>query len=292
MKIALFGKRVHDEYLQYFILMLEKLKEKDSLIMIYENLADVLRNKIESVSTLKTFNTYQDLKGNADFLFSFGGDGTLLDTITLVRNSGIPVMGINVGRLGFLASINKSQIGQAIEQLFDGRFTIDKRSLLKVETNAHCFGETNFALNELTLHKMDPFSMITLDVFVNGVFLNSYWGDGLIVATPTGSTAYSMSTGGPILSPDSNNFIINPISTHNLTVRPMVIPDHSEIRIILKEKNKNFIISIDSRYEKVNSSIEVLVRKEDFQIGLVKMEGESFFKTIRDKLMWGLDIRN
>lgn len=292
MKIALFGKRVSDEYLQYFRLMLEKLKERDSIIMIYENLADVLRNKIDSVSSLKTFKTYQDLKGNADFLFSFGGDGTLLDTITLVRNSGIPVMGINVGRLGFLASINKSQISQAIDQLFDGRFTIDKRSLLRAETNTRCFGETNFALNELTLHKMDPFSMITIDVYVNGGFLNSYWGDGLIIATPTGSTAYSMSTGGPILSPDSNNFIINPISTHNLTVRPIVIPDHSEIHIMLKEKNKNFIISIDSRYEKVDSSIEVSVKKEDFQIGLVKMEGESFFKTIRDKLMWGLDIRN
>jgi len=292
MKIALFGKRLKDENILFFQTLLDKLKSYNADVFIFEDFYLRIKEIININLPVQTFKTNSDLAGKIDFLFSFGGDGTLLDTITLVRDSGIPVMGINVGRLGFLASIKKTHITQAIDDLFAGNYSLDKRTLLRIETNNSCFGDVNFALNEMTIHKKDPFSMLTVDVYVNGVFLNSYWGDGLIVATPTGSTAYSLSTGGPILSPDSNNFIINPIATHNLTVRPIVIPDSSEIKIKIKEKDKSFFISLDSRSETIDSQIEITVRKETFHIFLVKMKGESFFQTIRDKLLWGLDIRN
>jgi NAD+ kinase len=292
MKIAIFGKRLNVENIIFFQTLLDKLKEYNADVFIFEKFYLRIKDKINITSSIETFTTNSDLAGKVDFLFSFGGDGTLLDTITLVRDSGIPIMGINMGRLGFLASIKKDLIAQAIDDLFAGRYTLDKRTLLRIETNNNCFGDVNFALNELTIHKKDPFSMVTIDVYVNGVFLNSYWGDGLIVATPTGSTAYSLSTGGPILSPDTNNFIINPIATHNLTVRPIVIPDSSEIKIKIKEKDKKFFISLDSRSETIDSQTEIVIKKESFYIFLVKMKEESFFQTIREKLLWGLDIRN
>jgi len=292
MRIAIFGKRLNDENIIFFQTLLDKLKEYKADVFIFEKFYFRIKDKINITSPIETFKTNFDLTGKVDFLFSFGGDGTLLDTIALVRDSGIPVMGINMGRLGFLASIKKNFIAQAIDDLFAARYTLDKRTLLRIETNNNCFGDVNFALNELTIHKKDPFSMVTIDVYVNGVFLNSYWGDGLIVATPTGSTAYSLSTGGPILSPDTNNFIINPIATHNLTVRPIVIPDSSEIKIKIKEKDKKFFISLDSRSETIDSQTEIVIKKESFYIFLVKMKEESFFQTIREKLLWGLDIRN
>jgi NAD+ kinase len=292
MKIALFGKRLNDENIIFFQTLLDKLREYNADVYIYESFYLRIQDKVNISSHINTFKSNTDLIGKIDFLFSFGGDGTLLDTITLVRNSGIPVMGINVGRLGFLASIKKTHIAQAIDDLFVGRYSLDRRTLLRIETNNNSFGDVNFALNELTIHKKDPFSMVTIDVYVNGVFLNSYWGDGLIVATPTGSTAYSLSTGGPILSPDTNNFIINPIATHNLTVRPIVISDNSEIKIKIKEQDKNFFISLDSRSETIDPKTEITVKKESFYIYLVKMKEESFFQTIREKLLWGLDIRN
>lgn len=292
MNIAIFGKRLNDENITFFQTLLDKLKEYNADVFIFEKFYLRIKDKINITFPVETFKTNFDLIGKIDFLFSFGGDGTLLDTITLVRDSGIPVMGINMGRLGFLASIKKNLIALAIDDLFAGRYSLDKRTLLRIETNNNCFGDANFALNELTIHKKDPFSMVTIDVYVNGVFLNSYWGDGLIVATPTGSTAYSLSTGGPILSPDTNNFIINPIATHNLTVRPIVIPDSSEIKIKIKEKDKKFFISLDSRSETIDSQTEIIIKKECFYIFLVKMKEESFFQTIREKLLWGLDIRN
>jgi NAD+ kinase len=216
----------------------------------------------------------------------------LLDTITLVRDSGVPILGINLGRLGFLASINKDMIIPAIHAIIENNYTIDKRTLVKIETENNLFGDLNYALNEMTIYKKNPHSLLTIKVCVNDEFLNAYWADGLIIATPTGSTAYSLSCGGPIITPDSENFIITPISTHNLTVRPIVIPDNSLIRIQVESRESDYYLSLDSRALIVPSVTELVVKKESFHIHLVKMNNQNFFSTIRHKLFWGNDARN
>ena len=215
-----------------------------------------------------------------------------MDTITLVRNSGVPILGINLGRLGFLASINKEMIIPAINAIIEGNYTLDKRTLVKIETKNNLFGELNYALNEMTVYKKNPLSMLSIKVFVNNEFLNVYWADGLIIATPTGSTAYSLSCGGPIITPDSENFIITPISTHNLTVRPIVIPDNSLIKIQVESRESDYFASLDSRFLSIPSTTELTVKKESFHINLLKMNNQNFFSTIRHKLLWGSDVRN
>ena len=194
--------------------------------------------------------------------------------------------------MGFLSSISKEKIDDAVTKLFEGKFKIDKRTLLKVHTEKNILGELNYALKELTVYRKIPFSMLTIKTYVNGEYLNTYWADGLIVSTPTGSTAYSLSAGGPIILPGSQNFVITPIATHNLTVRPIVIPDNCEIKIKVEGRFKEFYVALDSRAVAVDSSVELTVTKEDFTVNLVQMDDESYFRTIRKKLMWGLDVRN
>jgi len=200
-------------------------------------------------------------------------------------------MGVNLGRMGFLSGISRNEIDGAIKALAAGEYTIEKRSLLRVESPESLFGELNFALNELTINKKDTGSMILVHVYVNDLLLNSYWADGLIVATPTGSTAYSLSCNGPIITPDSENFVITPIASHNLTVRPVVIPDKSSVRINVEGRLTHYLVGLDSRYTVMDSSVEIVVRKEDFTINLVQIQGNNFFNTIRQKLLWGQDVR-
>ena len=292
MKIAIFGKSLPEENKDYIRQLFQKLESVGVSLIIYEPFYKKLKKYISLKPGISVFNDHNGLNGDIDFLFSIGGDGTLLDTITFVHNSGIPILGINLGRMGFLSSVSKEKIGQAVDQLLNGRFKLDQRTLLMLETRNNLFGELNYALNELTVYKKDPFSMLKIQAYVNDEFLNSYWADGLIVATPTGSTAYSLSNGGPIILPRSQNFVITPIATHNLTVRPIVIPDNSEIKIKVVGRIKEFFVSLDSRSEAVDSSVELTVKKENFNINLIRLEDEKYFKTIRDKLMWGLDIRN
>ncbi|OQX74615.1 MAG: NAD kinase [Bacteroidetes bacterium 4484_249] len=292
MKIAIFGKSLPEENKDYIRQLFQKLESVGVSLIIYEPFYKKLKKYIPLKPGISVFNDHNGLNGDIDFLFSIGGDGTLLDTITFVHNSGIPILGINLGRMGFLSSVSKEKIGQAVDQLLNGRFKLDQRTLLMLETRNNLFGELNYALNELTVYKKDPFSMLKIQAYVNDEFLNSYWADGLIVATPTGSTAYSLSNGGPIILPRSQNFVITPIATHNLTVRPIVIPDNSEIKIKVVGRIKEFFVSLDSRSEAVDSSVELTVKKENFNINLIRLEDEKYFKTIRDKLMWGLDIRN
>ncbi|MCD4678816.1 MAG: NAD kinase [Bacteroidales bacterium] len=292
MNIAIFGKTLPDLYLEYVRDLIQKLEYVNCKLYIYEPYFELLKNKLNFNTKVELFKSHHDLVNNVDYLFSIGGDGTLLDTITLVRDSGIPILGINLGKLGFLSSISKEEISQAIDGIIAGKFTLEKRALLRLQAPTHLFGDLNYALNELTVYKKAPSSMITIHASVNDNYLNSYWADGLIVATPTGSTGYSLSCGGPIISPGSGNFIINPIAIHNLSVRPIVIPDNSVIKIRAEGRDDSFFVSLDSRSAIIDSSTELIIVKEKFHINLIQMENENFFKTIRDKLMWGKDIRN
>ncbi|MFZ4398393.1 MAG: NAD kinase [Bacteroidales bacterium] len=292
MKIAIFGKNINKDSVDYLNLLFEKLEQSGISIMVYEPFFNIIKLHLPLNKTVETFTIHTQIRNHVNFLLSIGGDGTMLDTITLLRDSGVPVLGINLGRLGFLASINKEMIIPAIHALIEGNYTLDKRTLVKIDTENNLFGELNYALNEMTVYKKNPLSMLTIRVYVNNEFLNAYWADGLIIATPTGSTAYSLSCGGPIITPDSENFIITPIASHNLTVRPIVIPDNSLIKIQLASRETDYFASLDSRSISIPSETELLVKKESFHINLLKMNNQNFFSTIRHKLLWGNDARN
>jgi NAD+ kinase len=292
MKVAIFGKVYAPENRDYIQQLVDKLESRHISLIFYEPFYQKIKNDIVVKSEISFFNGNEGLKNKVDFLFSIGGDGTLLDTITFVQDSGIPILGINLGRMGFLSSVSKDQIETAFEQFIHKQFKLDHRTLIRLVTKDKLFGELNYALNECTVYKKDPFSMLKIQAFVNGEFLNSYWADGLIIATPTGSTAYSLSNGGPIILPRSQNFVITPIATHNLTVRPIVIPDSSEIRIKVTGRIKEFFVSLDSRSQAIDASMELILVKEEFKVNLLQLENESYFKTIRQKLLWGIDLRN
>ena len=292
MKIALFGKNISNDSMEYMKLLVEKLENAGISFIVYEPFFKTLGHQIPFSKDVELFTNHSQIRHQVNFLLSIGGDGTLLDTITLVRDSAVPILGINLGRLGFLASVNKEMIIPAINAMIEGNYTIDKRTLVKIETAHNLFGELNYALNEMTVYKKNPLSMLTIKVFVNDEFLNAYWADGLIIATPTGSTAYSLSCGGPIITPDSENFIITPISTHNLTVRPIVIPDSCEIKIEVETRDEEYLVSLDSRSAAIKDTTELIVRKEKFKINLVRLSNQNFFSTIRHKLLWGSDARN
>jgi len=292
MKIALFGRNVAESTLPFFQELIDKLQLSDGEIFVYRPLFEKLSGRIIFRKQPRLFSVQAEIRENVDYLFSIGGDGTILDAVTLVSDSGIPLIGINLGRLGFLSGISKEEIIPAVDAIILKKFALDRRTLLRLDSPDHLFGEFNYALNDLTVSKSSPMTMLTIKTWINGDFLNSYWADGLIVATPTGSTAYSLSCTGPILSPDSENFVITPIASHNLTVRPIVIRDDCEIRIKVEGKGGEFLVSLDSRVERVENGVELLIRKADFNIQLLRLSDKNFFKTIREKLNWGLDKRN
>ena len=226
-------------------------------------------------------------------MISFGGDGTLLDTVTMIKNSNIPVLGINAGRLGFLANINQDDILLAVKALKNRDYNLDERSLLHVENQIILSkNNSNFALNEITVHKKDSSSMLKIEAFLDDEFLNTYWADGLVIATPTGSTAYSLSCGGPIIIPGSNNFVITPISPHNLNLRPMVVGDNVSIKLKAASRESFFLVSMDSRSVTLENNEEILIKKADFKLQLIELPDHNFLKTVRNKLFWGKDSRN
>ena len=290
MKIALFGKKLAPENGEYMRQLLMELTERQAEIAIYQPFADVVAACIPTGLHYTVFHSHADLK--ADLLFSIGGDGTILDTVPFVLDSGIPVLGINMGRLGFLSSISKNEIDMAVKSVFTGDYTVEQRTLLELVSPEKVFDDVKYALNELNVIRNPEHSLLAIKVFVDDVFLNTYWGDGILLATPTGSTAYSLSAGGPIIAPNAKNFVITPIATHNLTVRPVVIPDDSTIRIQVEGREKKFVFSMDSRSCTLDTSVQLEVRKAGFCLNLVRMRGEDFFGTIRNKLMWGKDNRN
>jgi NAD+ kinase len=291
MNIAIYGRPSNREQRKFIELLLGKLGEKRISWKIYRPFYEYLF-ETEAGEGVCCFSDSAEVKRDTDFLISVGGDGTMLDTVTLVQNSGIPILGINTGRLGFLANTKQQEIDVAIDSLQEGHFSLDKRTLLHLDSNIGCFGDNNFALNELTIHKKDTSSMITIHAYLNGEYLNSYWADGLIISTPTGSTGYSLSCGGPILMPQSESFVINPIAPHNLNVRPIIVSDKNIISIEIEGRSQHFLASLDSRSETVDPSVQLAVRKEDFTLNLVKLNNQNFMDTLRNKLMWGLDMRN
>ena len=290
MTIALFGKSFSPENADYLRQLLLELVESQAEIIIYKPFADLVSVYLPEGLNYGLFVSHADLK--ADLLFSIGGDGTILDAVPFVLDSGMPVVGINMGRLGFLSSISKSGIGKAVEGVLSGDYSVDRRTLLELVSPANVFGDVRYALNELNVIRNPEHSLLAIKVFVNDVYLNTYWGDGILLATPTGSTAYSLSAGGPIITPDSKNFVITPIAAHNLTVRPIVIPDDSTVRIQVEGREKKFVFGMDSRTCALDTSVQLEVRKAAFSLNLVRMRGEDFFGTIRNKLMWGKDNRN
>ena len=290
MTIALFGKNIAPENGDYMRRLFNELSDNQVEIAVYQPFADLVKTFVPEGVNYTVFHSHDDL--NADILFSIGGDGTILDTVPFVRDSGMPVLGINMGRLGFLSSISKNEIGEAVKSVLAGDYSVEHRTLLELVAPENVFGDVRYALNELNVIRNPEHSLLAIKVFVDDVYLNTYWGDGILLATPTGSTAYSLSAGGPIIAPNAKNFVITPIATHNLTVRPVVIPDDSVIRIQVEGRERKFVFSMDSRNCTLDTSVQLEVRKAHFCLNLVRMRGEDFFGTIRNKLMWGKDNRN
>ena len=292
MRVAVYGRSFEIGFKEYIKKFFEILQQNNIEIVIYKSFYDFLLKTIDlEIKLISTFSKHQEIKNNVDLLFSIGGDGTILNAITIVRDSNIPIVGINTGRLGFLASIAKDEIESALEDIFAANYTIEERSMLKLETTSNLFGEFPYSLNEITVQKVDS-AMITVHVYIDGELLNTYWSDGLIVSTPTGSTAYSLSVGGPIIIPRSGNFVIAPISPHNLTVRPIVLPDTSTLQLKLESRSLNYIASLDHRSIMIKNTEDIYISKADFKIQLLKLDNTSFYKTLRNKLMWGVDKRN
>ena len=290
MTIALFGKTIAPENGEYMRQLFAELAQNQVEIVVYQPFAELVKTFVPAGVNYSVYSSNADL--NADLLFSIGGDGTILDTVPFVLDSGIPVAGINMGRLGFLSSISKNEIANAVNSVLTGDYTVEQRSLLELVSPEKVFDDVKYALNELNVIRNPEHSLLAIKVFVDDVYLNTYWGDGILLATPTGSTAYSLSAGGPIIAPNAKNFVITPIATHNLTVRPVVIPDDSTIRIQVEGREKSFVFSMDSRNCTLDTSVQLEVRKAGFCLNLVRMRGEDFFGTIRNKLMWGKDNRN
>ncbi|MDA7787297.1 NAD kinase [bacterium] len=292
MKVAVYGKQFQEDVAPFVLELFQELEKAQMEILVYEPFYDFLSKQSNLNLFLNTFSTSEELKNNIELFVSIGGDGTILDATTLIRDSGIPIIGVNTGRLGFLADIAKDEIPKTIKQLVNKRFSIDQRTLLKLEADQPIFGDLNFALNEVTISRKDTTSMITITTYINDKFLNSYWADGLIIATPTGSTGYSLSCGGPIVMPGSNNFIITPIAPHNLNVRPLVISDEYELKVKVEGRANQFLVALDSRIQTIDAGIELTIKKERFKINMIETDTQDFASTLRNKLLWGLDKRN
>jgi NAD+ kinase len=293
MQILVYGKQYKDRDRPHVQALFEALHVEGVTVYVYAPYLRDLEGKVEIPGPYAPFDDYRDFRvRRPDFVIVLGGDGTMLNAATLVRDSGVPMLGINLGRMGFLSSVDKSHILQAIQKLRRGQYSLHDRAMLYLESHPELFGDIPFALNDCTLLKRDTSSMITIHTFLNGDYLNSYWADGIIIATPTGSTGYSLSCGGPVVFPDSGNFVITPVAPHNLNVRPIVISDSSVVSFEVEGRGENFICSLDSRFELIHAQQQLAVRKNDFPIKIVQLQDTTFLNTIREKLGWGEDIRN
>lgn len=291
MKIALHGLALKAEYSSHIENLFRELHRHQIQLLVTEALDRTLKAAGITSLTYPVIQGPKDLE-SVDFLISIGGDGTLLDSVALIGYREIPVLGLNTGRLGFLATVATDRIGEAIDHLASGNFQIESRSLISLQSNRRLFHGVNFALNEFTIHKRDTSSMITVHTYIDGKYLNSYWADGLIVSTPTGSTGYSLSCGGPLITPGAKNFVITPVSPHNLNVRPIIVSDESEISFEIEGRSEKFLISLDSRSTSIASDLKLSVKKERFSAKLIKLPADHFFDTLRQKLNWGFDMRN
>ena len=294
MKIAIYG--------QYYLNSTEPIikdifvffKKNNVELIIESAFLEMLYEKNLILETYQTFSSHTELDSSFDMLISIGGDGTILRAATLVRNSGVPILGINAGRLGFLATVQKDNIDSFLQFVIDKKYSISKRTLLSLDCSPEneAINEINFAMNEITVSRKDTTSMITIETYLNDEFLNSYWADGLIISTPTGSTGYSMSCGGPILTPDVKSLVITPIAPHNLNARPLVIPDNTEIKLRVTGREDQYLVSLDSRVTTVKNESILIIKRNPFEINMVEIQQETFLKTLRNKLLWGEDKRN
>ncbi|MCL6461975.1 MAG: NAD kinase [Flavobacterium micromati] len=294
MKVAIYGQYyqnstqpiINDIFVFFIKNGVEMIIEADFLVMLHER--KIVENEY------KTFSSHTELDSSFDMLISIGGDGTILRAATLVRDSGVPILGINAGRLGFLATVQKENIETFMQFVIDKKYTISKRALISLSCTPRneSIEEMNFAMNEITVSRKDTTSMITIETYLNDEYLNSYWADGLIISTPTGSTGYSLSCGGPILTPDVKSLVITPIAPHNLTARPLVVPDETEIRLKVSGREPYYLISLDSRVTSVKNESILILKKNPFQINMIEIPEETFLKTLRKKLLWGEDKRN
>ena len=294
MRVVIFSTVLKEKDMPFVQQLFDTLHEEGCYSYVYAPYyEELLAADITFGKNVALFGGYLDFKTqHFDVMITLGGDGTILQAVTHIRETNVPIMGINLGRLGFLASIEKTYIRDSIHALMKGDYTVEDRTLLYLESNLPMFGDTPFALNDLTLLKRDTSSMISIKAFVNGAHLNTYWADGIIVATPTGSTGYSLSCGGPIIFPDSANFVITPVAPHNLNMRPIVVSDSSIISFEIEGRADNFLCTLDSRFETINAEYQIAVRKCDFTVKILQIQGKSFLYTIQEKLAWGKDKRN
>ena len=292
MNFALYSKTLNPENESIFKLLINKIKASGSGLSVWSEALQSLSTGDTDLTGISSFSDFSSLSNTTDLVLSIGGDGTLLSTVQLVRNSGIPVLGINTGRMGFLSAISKSEINEAIDNVLARKYTLSKRTLIQLAEPKSIFGDINYALNEFSINKTETASMLVVHVWIDGELLQSFWADGLIISTPTGSTAYSLSCGGPIIAPSSEAFVITPIAPHNLTARPVVIPDKSVIKLKFESRLEQALICLDSSTATITDETELKISKADFYFNLMQIDGDNFFTNIRTKLNWGLDIRN
>ncbi len=291
MKIIVHGRNFNEAAQPFIQLLFDTFASRHFQVQISASFVTFLTSVGVKLTNFSTYNHFSEVN-DASFMFSVGGDGTLLDAVSHVGARQIPIVGINTGRLGFLATVSPSEIETMLNALWNNNYEIEKRTLVSLQSDKDLFDGANFALNDLTITKTDISSMITVHTYLDGEFLNSYWADGLIVSTPTGSTGYSLSCGGPVLLPQNQNFILTPVSPHNLNVRPMIIPDSSELSFSVVSRSNNFLVSLDTRFKIVDGSTKLTVRREKFKAHLVRFNKNTFLNTLRQKLNWGLDVRN
>lgn len=292
MKIAIYSRGLDASLENPLVYLLNELVKYNIEIVVYRQLPQLYHLPNELKSIISTFQFSEELMPDIDCLISLGGDGTMLDAVALVKDKNIPILGVNIGRLGFLANINKDELSLAVDAIINRTYTIDKIFLIHVDANVGLFNDAPFALNEFAILKRDTSPMIKIHTYLNGEFLNTFWADGLLVSTPTGSTGYNMSCNGPIVFPDASNFIITPIAPHNLNVRSIVVSDSNIISFEIEGRAEQFICALDARREIVNKDVQLAVKKEDFYINIIRLNEGSFLSTLRNKLTWGMDKRN
>jgi NAD+ kinase len=285
MRVAIHSRDFHTKSVKFIEKIIAQLSEAKVDVLVSDKIKRVIN------TSAKGFDHKSKLK-NVDYFISIGGDGTLLETVTYIGKLETPILGINTGRLGFLATVSREETEQALKQMIGGKMKTDKRTLLQLSSDAKLFDGFPFALNDFTIMKKDTSSMITVHVYVNGQLLNSYWADGIIVATPTGSTGYSLSGGGPLVSPGTDSIVITPVSPHNLTARPIVISDKADVTFKIEGRQKKFLISLDSRFETIDDSVKLKINRAAFKVKLLQPQNHNHFDTLRKKLNWGVDIRN
>jgi NAD+ kinase len=292
MRIAIYSRGIENNQQKDMEMLLKELDTHKVESVFFQDFFNKFYSSIDIKGKYTTFSSSDDLDDTIDCIISLGGDGTLLDTVSLVKDKGIPVLGVNYGRLGFLANIGKEDLHSAVEALVKRTYVLDKRTLIHLDANIPLFGDVPYALNEFSLQKKDSSSMIKIHTYLNGEFLNTYWADGLIVATPTGSTGYSLSCNGPVVFPDSSTFVITPIAPHNLNIRPIIVPDNNIISFEVEGRTDSFICTMDSRRHVVPKEVQLAVKKETFSINLIRLNENNFLQTLRNKLSWGFDKRN